>query len=51
MGPHTASGLDRSATGAKAKAFKAGQLNIGPRLMLGLAVIIFSMFAADASGS
>jgi PAS domain S-box-containing protein len=26
----------------------AGQLNIGPRLMLGLAVIVFSMFAADA---
>jgi PAS domain S-box-containing protein len=33
---------------AEAKAFKAGQLNIGPRLMFGFAVIIFSMLAADA---
>jgi PAS domain S-box-containing protein len=40
--------LDRLVTGAEAKAIKAGQLNIGPRLMLGLAVIIFSMLAADA---
>ena len=48
MGLHTASRLDRLAIGAEAKALKAGQLNIGPRLMLGLAVIIFSMLAADA---
>lgn len=33
---------------AEAKRRKAVQLNIGPRLMLGLAVIIFSMLAADA---
>jgi len=48
MGIHTASRLDRLATGAEANALKAGQLNIGPRLMLGFAVIIFSMLAADA---
>jgi signal transduction histidine kinase/HAMP domain-containing protein len=39
MGLHTASRLDR---------LVKGQLNIGPRLMLGFAVIIFSMLAADA---
>lgn len=33
---------------AEAKPRKAVQLNLGPRLMLGLAVIIFSMLAADA---
>jgi len=48
MGLPTASRLDRLVIGAEAKALKAGQLNIGPRLMLGLAVIIFSMLAADA---
>src|SRR6202167_4956498 len=48
MGLHIASRLDRLAIGAEAKALKAGQLNIGPRLMLGFAVIIFSMLAADA---
>jgi PAS domain S-box-containing protein len=48
MGLHTASRLDRLVIGAEAKALKAGQLNIGPRLMLGFAVIIFSMLAADA---
>jgi PAS domain S-box-containing protein len=48
MGLHTASGLDRLVNIAEAKALKAGQLNIGPRLMLGFAVIIFSMLAADA---
>jgi PAS domain S-box-containing protein len=48
MGLHTASRLDRLVTGAEAKALKAGQLNIGPRLMLGFAVIIISMLAADA---
>ena len=48
MGLHTASRLDRLVIGAEAKALKAGQLNIGPRLMIGLAVIIFSMLAADA---
>ena len=46
MGVHTASRLDR--IGAQAKGFKAGQLNIGPRLMFGFAVIMFSMLAADA---
>jgi signal transduction histidine kinase/HAMP domain-containing protein len=39
MGLHTASRLDR---------LVKGQLNIGPRLMFGFAVIIFSMLAADA---
>ncbi len=39
MGLHTASRLDR---------LVKGQLNIGPRLMLGFVVIIFSMLAADA---
>jgi PAS domain S-box-containing protein len=48
MGLHTASRLDRLLTRAEAKAIKTGQLNIGPRLMLGFAVIIFSMLAADA---
>jgi PAS domain S-box-containing protein len=48
MGLHAASRLDRLVTRAEAKAIKAGQLNIGPRLMLGFAVIIFSMLAADA---
>jgi len=48
MGLHTASRLDRLVIGAEAKALKAGQLNIGPRLMFGFAVIIFSMLAADA---
>jgi PAS domain S-box-containing protein len=49
MGLHTASRLDHLAIGAEARAPKAGQLNIGPRLMLGFAVIIFSMLAADAA--
>lgn len=48
MGDHTASRLDGLPIGAAAKALKAGQLNIGPRLMLSFAVIIFSMLAADA---
>ena len=48
MGLHIASRLDRLAIGAEAKALKAGQLNIGPRLMLGFAAIIFSMLVADA---
>src|ERR1700675_4759300 len=48
MGLHTASRLDRLVIGAEEKRLKAGQLNIGPRLMLGFAVIIFSMLAADA---
>src|SRR6266404_6668164 len=39
MGLRTASRLDR---------LVKGQLNIGPRLTLGFAVIIFSMLAADA---
>ena len=33
---------------AEAKTLKASRFNIGPRLMLGFAVIIFSMLAADA---
>src|ERR1700756_577661 len=48
MGLQTASRLDPFAISAAARAFMAGQLNIGPRLMLGLAVIVLSMFAADA---
>src|SRR6202162_6601853 len=48
MGLPTASRLDRLVIGAEEKRLKAGQLNIGPRLMLGFAVIIFSMLAADA---
>src|SRR6266481_7973707 len=39
MGLHTASRLDR---------LVKGQLNIGPRLMFGFVVIIFSMLGADA---
>jgi PAS domain S-box-containing protein len=45
---YTASRLNRLAMTAEAKTFKAGRPNIGPRLMLGFAVIIFSMLAADA---
>src|SRR5260370_1039396 len=48
MGLHTASRLNRLVIGATAEALKARQLNIGPRLMLGFVVIIFSMLAADA---
>src|ERR1700686_368825 len=48
MGLPTASRLDRLVIGAEEKRLKAGQLNIGPRLMLGFAAIIFSMLAADA---
>jgi PAS domain S-box-containing protein len=48
MGLQTASRSDSLVIDAEAKALKAGQLNIGPRLMLGFAVIIFSMLAADA---
>src|SRR5260370_7500147 len=48
MGLHTASRLDRLVIGAEAEALKARHLNIGPRLMLGFVVIIFSMLAADA---
>src|SRR6202048_1439217 len=47
MGLHT-TGWNRWVKSAEAKTLKAGQLNIGPRLMLGFAVIIFSMLAADA---
>ena len=48
MGLHTASRLDGLPIEVEAKALRAGQLNIGPRLMLGFAVIIFVMLAADA---
>src|ERR1700691_5312540 len=48
MEPYTASRLNRLAMTAEAKTLKAGRLNIGPRLMFGFAVIIFSMLAADA---
>jgi PAS domain S-box-containing protein len=48
MGLHTATGLNRWLESAEAKTLQAGRLNIGPRLILGFAVIIFSMLAADA---
>jgi len=48
MGLHTASRLDRLAIGGEAKALKAGPTQHRSPLMLGLAVIIFSMLAADA---
>src|SRR5258708_2139758 len=48
MGLHTATGLNRWVKSAEAKTLQAGWLNIGPRLILGFAVIIFSMLAADA---
>src|SRR5947208_15357987 len=48
MGLHTTAGLNCWVKSAEAKTLHAGRLNIGPRLMLGFAVIIFSMLAADA---
>src|SRR5713101_5182833 len=48
MGLHAAKGLNRWVKKAEVKALQAGRLNIGPRLILGFAVIIFSMIAADA---
>src|SRR5712664_2247839 len=48
MGLHTAAGLNRWVKSAEAKTLQAGRLNIGPRLILGFAVIISSMLAADA---
>jgi PAS domain S-box-containing protein len=48
MGLRTATGLNRWVKSAEAKTLQAGRLNIGPRLILGFAVIIFSMLAADA---
>src|SRR5713101_282716 len=48
MGLHTATGLNRWVKSAEAKTLQAGWLNIGPRLILGFAVIIFLMLAADA---
>src|SRR6266436_1613923 len=48
MGLHTTAGLNRWVRSAEAKTLHAGRLNIGPRLILGFAVIIFSMLAADA---
>ncbi len=49
MGLHTAPGLNRWVKSAEAKTLQAGRLNIGPRLILGFAVIIFSMLVADAA--
>ena len=48
MGLRTTKGLNRWVKRAEVKALQAGRLNIGPRLILGFAVIIFSMLAADA---
>jgi PAS domain S-box-containing protein len=48
MGLHTATGLNRWVKSAEAKTLQAGRLNIGPRLILGFAIIIFLMLAADA---
>jgi PAS domain S-box-containing protein len=48
MGLHTATGLNRWVKSAEAKTLHAGRLNIGPRLILGFALIILSMLAADA---
>ncbi|HMD06155.1 MAG TPA: PAS domain-containing protein, partial [Candidatus Acidoferrum sp.] len=45
---HTTTGLSRWAKSAKAITFRAGRLNIGPRLVLGFVFIILSMLAADA---
>jgi PAS domain S-box-containing protein len=45
---YTATGLHRWVKSAEAKALHGGQLNIGPRLILGFVVIILSMLAADA---
>ena len=45
---HTLTGFKRWVKNAEAKTLQAGRLNIGPRLILGFAVIIFSMLAADA---
>src|ERR1700730_1847755 len=47
MGLHTTD-TNRCVKRAEAKPLQAGRLNIGPRLILGFAVIIFSMLAADA---
>src|SRR6202048_4241027 len=47
MGLHT-TGWNRWVKSAEAKTLQAGRLNIGPRLILGFAVIIFSMLATDA---
>src|SRR6266404_4437740 len=49
MGLHTATGLIRWVKSAEAKTLHAGRLNIGPRLILGFAVIIFLMLVADAA--
>lgn len=48
MSLHTASGWKFGVKRTGAKTLHAGRLNIGPRLILGFAVIIFSMLAADA---
>ena len=41
MGLHTGTGWNRWVKTAEAKTLQAGRLNIGPRLILGFAVIIF----------
>jgi PAS domain S-box-containing protein len=48
MGLDTATGLNRWVKSAEAKTLQAGRFSIGPRLILGFAVIIFLMLAADA---
>src|SRR5258708_29024759 len=48
MGLHYATRLNRWVKSVEAKAFDAGRLNIGPRLILGFLFIILSMLAADA---
>jgi len=48
MGLHYATRLNRWVKSVEAKAFHAGRLNIGPRLILGFLFIILSMLAADA---
>src|SRR5207302_7460554 len=45
---HTTARLNRWVKSAEAKTLYAGQLNIGPRLILGFVFIILSMLAADA---
>jgi PAS domain S-box-containing protein len=48
MGLHIAAGLNRWAKSVEPKTQRAGQLNIGPRLILGFVFIILSMLTADA---
>jgi PAS domain S-box-containing protein len=48
MGLHTATGLNRWVKRAEVKTLQAARLNIGPRLILGFAVIILLMLVANA---